>query len=111
MTQHLDTKTHKNFTSIIKSNKKANIENKDRNDIQKEFSRDLMSGFASANIPVHKLENKHLRKVISKYLNDQVAGAWPSSTTVRKTLPDIHDSEKKILTDSLKEKKKLYYLN
>jgi hypothetical protein len=68
VTQHLDTKTHKNLTGIIKSNKKANFENKDRNDIKKEFSRDLMSGFASANIPVHKLENKHLRKVISNYL-------------------------------------------
>ncbi len=46
-----------------------------------------------------------MRKVISNYLRDEVAGAWPSSTTVRKTLPDIHDSEKKILKDSLKEKK------
>jgi hypothetical protein len=53
VTQHLDTKTHKNLTGIIKSNKKANFENKDRNDIKKEFPRDIMVGFASANIPVH----------------------------------------------------------
>jgi hypothetical protein len=99
VTQHLDTKTHKNLTSTIKSNKKVKF------DIKKEFSRDLMSSFASTNIPVNKLENKHLRKVISNYLRDVVAGAWLSSTTVRKTFPDIHDSKKKILKDSLKENK------
>jgi hypothetical protein len=38
-------------------------------------------------------------------LRDVVAGAWLSSTTVRKTFPDIHDSKKKILKDSLKENK------
>jgi hypothetical protein len=51
-----------------------------------------MTAFASANITTHKSENKILRKTLSKYLKDEVAYAWPSTTTVRKNLPDIHPS-------------------
>ena len=103
--QHLETKTHLNLINLVKSNKKPNFQKEDRNEIKKQFSKDLMTGFASANIPVHKLENKVLKNILSKYLKDEVADAWPSSTTVRKTLPDIHDSEFNYLKDSLKGKK------
>jgi hypothetical protein len=34
-----------------------------------------------------------------------VANAWPSTTTVRKTLPDIHSSELELLKNSMKGKK------
>jgi hypothetical protein len=90
--QHLVTQTHIHLTSIVDSSKKAKFENSNRNQIKQEFSRDLMTAFASANIPTHKLENKILRKTLSKYLKDEVANAWPSTTTVRKTLPDIHST-------------------
>jgi hypothetical protein len=103
--QHLETKTHLNLINLVKSNKKPNFQKEDRNEIKKQFSKDLMTGFASANIPVHKLENKVLKNILSKYLKDEVADAWPSSTTVRKTLPDIHDLESNYLKDSLKGKK------
>ena len=35
-----------------------------------------------------------------------MANAWPSTTTVRKTLPDIHSSELELLKNSMKGKKK-----
>ena len=103
--QHLVTQTHIHLSSIVDSNKKPKFENSNRNQIKQEFSRDLMTAFARANIPTHKLENKVLRKTLSKYLKDEVANAWPSTTTVRKTLPDIHSSELELLKNSMKGKK------
>ena len=47
--QHLVTQTHIYLTSIVDSNKKAKFENSKRNQIKQEFSRALMSAFASAN--------------------------------------------------------------
>ena len=91
--QHLETKTHVNLCSIVNSNKKTRFKNNDRNEIRNEFARDLMVAFASANIPAHKLENKVLRKTISKYLNDDVANAWPSTSTVREQLQSVYRSE------------------
>ncbi len=86
----------------MSKNKKArfdsNIKN-DRSSIKNEFANDLMAGFAAANIPVHKLRNKNLQKCFTKYLKDEVSTAWPSTTTVRKTLPKIHRNE----LDQLKE--------
>ena len=60
--QHLETITHLNLTNIINSNKKNQFKPSDRHDIKKEFGKDLMIAFASANIPVYKLENKILKK-------------------------------------------------
>ena len=60
-----------------------------------------MLAFASADIPVHKLENKTLRKCLSKYLRPEVENNWPSTTTVRKVLPDIYDSESQKMKSSL----------
>jgi hypothetical protein len=91
--QHLETITHLNLTNIINSNKKNQFKPSDRHDIKKEFGKDLMIAFASANIPVYKLENKIFKKTLSKYLVDEVATAWPSTSLVRKTLPNIHKTE------------------
>jgi hypothetical protein len=108
--QHLETKTHLNLVDILSKNKKAkfdNINNKpgDRNEIKKDFANDLMMGFACANIPAHKLENKTLRKCLSKYLRNDVVNAWPSTTTVRKTLPEIHRNEYEKMKSTLNCKK------
>jgi hypothetical protein len=91
--QHLETITALNLTNIINSNKKNQFKPSDRHDIKKEFGKDLMIAFASANIPVYKFENKILKKTLSKYLVDEVATAWPSTSLVRKALPNIHKTE------------------
>ena len=62
-------------------------------------------GFACANIPAHKLKNKTLRKCMSKYLRNDVTNAWPSTTTVRKTLPEIHKHECEQMKAALNDKK------
>jgi hypothetical protein len=101
----LNTQTHIRLSDLVDSNKKTKFENSDINQIKKEFSRDIMTAFASANIPTHKLENKVLRKTLSKYLKDEVGYALPSTTTVKKTLPDIHITELESLKNSIKGKK------
>jgi hypothetical protein len=42
--QHLETKTHLNLINLVKSNKKPNFQKEDRNEIKKQFSKDLMTG-------------------------------------------------------------------
>ena len=106
--QHLDTKSHKNLVDCVSKNKKAKFDGNKKNDrstIKNEFASDLMAGFAAANIPVHKLKNKNLQKCFTKYLKDEVSTAWPSTTTVRKTLPKIHQNELEQLKDAFNGKK------
>ena len=109
ISQHLDTQLHKSLIEASKSNQKNLVfnssNNSNRNEIKKKFGRDLMMAFASANIPVNKLENQQLRKNITKYLKPEVENCWPSSTTVRKSLEEIHETETVKLKESFKQKK------
>ena len=97
ISQHLDTQLHKSLNEASKSNQKNLVfnssNNSNRNEIKKQFGRDLMMAFASANIPVNILENQQLRKNITKYLKSEVENCWPSSTKVRKSLEEIHETE------------------
>jgi hypothetical protein len=45
-----------------------------------EFSKDLCEMMMSADIPLHKLNNQHLRKFLERYTNQHI----PSETTLRK---------------------------
>ena len=105
----MDTQLHKSLIEASKSNQKNLVfnssNNSNRNEIKKQFGRDLMMAFASANIPVNKLENQQLRKNITKYLKPEVENCWPSSTTVRKSLEEIHETETVKLKESFKQKK------
>ncbi len=106
--QHLNTQTHIRLSDKVDSNTKTKFDNSDRNQIKKEFSRDIMTAYASANIPTHKLENKVLRKTLSKYLKDEVADALPSTTTVRKTLPENSYNRIRIIKKFYKRKESSY---
>jgi hypothetical protein len=92
----------------VSKNKKArfdsNIKN-DRSSIKNEFANDLIAGVTTNNIPVHKLRNKNLQKYFTKYLKDEVSTAWPSTTTVIKTLPKIHRNELDQLKEAINEKR------
>jgi hypothetical protein len=63
------------FNKYYQFKQKNQFKPSDRHDIIKGFGKDLMIAFASANIPVYKLENRILNKTLSKYLVDEVATA------------------------------------
>ena len=53
------------LVDLLSKNKNAKFEIQktgDRSEIKNDFAQDLMMGFASANIPAHKLKNKILQK-------------------------------------------------
>ena len=106
--QHLDTATHKKLSELMSSNRRSlnfDAEKDDRNKIKNDFRKDLMVAFACSNIPVDKLNNKVLQKCISKYLKNEVADAWPSTTHIRKNLKHIHEDETEKLRSTLQKKK------
>ena len=57
------------LVDLLSKNKNAKFEIQktgDRSEIKNDFAQDLMMGFASANIPAHKLKNKILQKIFIK---------------------------------------------
>ena len=61
--------------------------------------------FAAADIPIHKLQNKVLRKVFTKYFKEDAANALPSTTTIRRKLQTLHGTQYEKLKSTFHDKK------
>ena len=108
--QHLATVIHKKLSQGKGSSKKLsfdedNLEPNERNKMRSQFASDLLMAFASADIPVQKLENRVFRSLMSKYIKEEYVNCWPSTSTVRNKLASVYDKEVNKLKDCFADKK------
>lgn len=66
---HLKTKKHISNSNPKESQRSLDFTTENSKDI---FKRDLIIGFGSANIPLHKLNNKNFKNIFNKYLKVKI---------------------------------------
>ncbi|CAF0953922.1 unnamed protein product [Brachionus calyciflorus] len=85
---HLKTKKHIANSSPKESQRALDFSNGSNKET---FKRDLIVGFGSANVPLHKLQNKFFKNIFDKYLKTEYN--IPSVSSLRNSLPKIYEEE------------------
>ncbi|RMZ99341.1 calpain-A isoform X1, partial [Brachionus plicatilis] len=85
--KHFSSEKHVKNESARETSRTLNFEEDPHN----EFRRELVLAFSSANIPLHKLGNTRLNMFLNKYL--KTGFNIPSTSAVRRLLPDVYETE------------------
>ncbi|KAL4142184.1 hypothetical protein QTP88_004693 [Uroleucon formosanum] len=78
--QHLKTDKHIRSAARLENNKTNNVQQLVTNQKLSEFNSDLCKTLLSANIPLYKLKNTHLKSFLEKYMQRDI----PDESTLRK---------------------------
>jgi hypothetical protein len=92
--KHLESKSHAKAASLKSHQKRLNVKK-----IDDQFEFDLMEAFASANIPIYKIQDLRLKKFLEKYTGRAILD---ESHYRKEVLPRIFDKSRAEIIKKLK---------